>query len=118
MLSFFLTLSRLLKVVFHGMQDRVFLALSFLYAIILLSATLFYHGVEKWSWLDSLLFAISTSATVFITGLIPQTSMGKVFTILYLLVSVGIFFLLVAKIAHIMLNANRRYKNIKQPDQE
>ena len=51
----------------------------------------FYHLVEKWSWFDSLWFTIVTIATIGYGDFIPRTVEGKIFTMLYVFVGIGLF---------------------------
>lgn len=46
--------------------------------------------VEGWSFLDAVYFSIITLSTVGYGDLAPQTTLGKLFTILYVLVGVGL----------------------------
>ena len=95
MLSFILTLKRLLNALYKAMKEQVFKSLLTTLALILLSGTLFYHKTEGWSLLDSLYFSfVSLVPTGLNTGLIPQTDLSKWFTMLYLLVGVGIMLML------------------------
>ncbi len=50
----------------------------------------FYHNVEGWSWLDALYFSVITLATVGFGDLSPETDVGKLFTIFYVLAGIGI----------------------------
>ena len=52
--------------------------------------TVFYHFVEKWSWLNSLYFCVVTLATVGYGDYAPTTDLSKVFTIFYILTGVAI----------------------------
>ncbi|WP_409755180.1 potassium channel family protein [Aestuariivirga sp.] len=54
-------------------------------------ATLFYWLVEGWSLLDSAYFSVVTIATVGYGDLAPQTTAGKIFTILYIMAGIGLF---------------------------
>lgn len=51
---------------------------------------IFYHKVEKLSWLDSAYFTVITLATVGFGDITPHTDLGKVFTIFYVIVGIGI----------------------------
>lgn len=53
--------------------------------------TVFYHLVEKWRWLDSLYFTVITLATVGYGDYAPKTDAGKIFTIFYVFIGIGIF---------------------------
>jgi len=67
--------------------------------LLLVSGTLFYSSVEGWYWLDALYFRVATVATAGDGDLAPTTPFGKVFTIVYILVGVGVFVAIAAKIA-------------------
>lgn len=51
----------------------------------------FYHFIEKLSWLDSLYFCVVTLATVGYGDITPKTPFGKLFTTFYILIGIGIF---------------------------
>jgi voltage-gated potassium channel len=59
--------------------------------LVLISGVVFYTQVEGWSVVDALYFAVITMATIGYGDLSPETTTGKVFTMFYALVSVGIF---------------------------
>jgi voltage-gated potassium channel len=52
--------------------------------------TVFYHRVEGFSFLDSVYFCVITLATVGYGDLTPKTDAGKIFTMFYVLIGVGI----------------------------
>ena len=67
----------------------------FRYALIAVSVTLttgtiFYHFVEKWSYLDAYYFSVVTLATVGYGDYVPKTVPGKIFTTFYIFAGVGI----------------------------
>ena len=105
MLSFALTLMRLFKAIWRSWQAPVFRATLSLAALILMSGTIFYHSVEGWSWVDALYFSVMTVSTVGTSDLVPQTEFGKLFTIIYIFVGVGVFVLLFMQFAQGLLRA-------------
>lgn len=96
MISFILlfrSLWHILKILFKQEEQKaVLLAVLF----ILVIGTLFYHNVEGMAYLDALYFAVMTLATVGYGDFIPHTTLGKLFTIVYVLIGVGILTALIA----------------------
>jgi voltage-gated potassium channel len=58
--------------------------------VVLAGGTVFYHFIEKWSWVNSWYFCVVTLATVGYGDLVPKTDFGKLFTTLYIIVGAGI----------------------------
>ena len=52
--------------------------------------TLICHFVEGWSWLDSLYFSVITLTTIGYGDFSPQTDLGKIFTLPYIVVGVAL----------------------------
>ena len=103
MVSFWLTVWRLLKAVHRSWSKPHFKAAFFLATAILLSGTVFYRTVEGWSWTDSMYFSVTTMSTVGLGDLSPETVLGKLFTVIYIFVGVGVFVLLFAQFAKALL---------------
>lgn len=60
-------------------------------AVFITFGAVFYHLVEKFSWLDSFYFTFITLATIGYGDLTPKTPAGKIFTMFYALFGVTIF---------------------------
>ncbi len=86
-------------------QMRLLLALVFTQIGI---ATTFYHWVEKWSWLDAFYFSVITIATVGYGDLAPKTDPGKLFTVFYILLGIGLFVTATATLASQRLAAAQK----------
>jgi voltage-gated potassium channel len=108
MTSFFLTLMRLFSAIWRGKEDPELKALFLLLIVVLVSGVLFYTQVEGWSVIDAMYFAVITMSTIGYGDLSPETTFGKVFTMFYALLSVGIFVSLAAKIGSILLEKERQ----------
>ena len=74
--------------------------------------TLAYSAVEGWSLLDSLYFCVMTAATVGFGDLAPRTDLGKAFTIVYVLIGVGLLVLVLSRLASGMVE--RRLATVAQ----
>lgn len=53
---------------------------------------LFYHTVEGLGWIDAFYFSVVTLTTVGYGDISPQTDLGKIFTVFYILTGIGIMF--------------------------
>ena len=98
MTSFFMTLLRFFSAFARSLEDPEFRAMFLILVALLVSGTVFYSGVEGWSVIDALYFSVMTLATVGYGDLAPSTGFSKIFTILYVIVGVGVFVSFIAKL--------------------
>ncbi|QJF51966.1 potassium channel family protein [Roseobacter ponti] len=117
MFPFALTTLRLLKAIIRSWSIPTFRAGLALAVLLLLSGTLFYRSIEGWSWVDSLYFSATTMSTVGFGDLSPQTDAGKLFTVLYIFVGVGVFVALFAQFARALLHIEDNDKSDKTAGQ-
>lgn len=103
MLPFALTVLRFLKAIFRSWSDETFRAGLAVAILILLSGTVFYRTIEGWSWLDSLYFSVTIMSTVGLGDFSPATEFGKLFTVFYIFVGVGVFVALFAQFARALV---------------
>lgn len=61
--------------------------------------TTFYHHVEGWDWLDSLSSCVITLATIGCGALTPKTPQGRVFTIFFVSLGIGLLATFFSKLA-------------------
>ena len=105
MISFFLTANRLLKALIKAIKQPIFKSLIFTLFLIILSGTLFYSKVEGWPYIDAIYFAVvSLIPSSLETGLSPITTIGKIFTMMYLVVGVGVMIGLIGIIGKAVLD--------------
>jgi voltage-gated potassium channel len=71
-------------------SDVAFRTLLALVVSLLVSATTFFTLVEGWRVLDSFYFSVTTLTTVGFGDPAPATAAGKIFTILYIFVGLGV----------------------------
>jgi voltage-gated potassium channel len=110
MLSFLVTLLRLVRTVRHVLHDSEFRALLIVISLLLVSGTVFYTTVEGWRSLDALYFSLATISTVGYGDVTPRTPFGKAFTMVFIVVGVGAFIALAGKLAGAMMRPPSRHK--------
>ena len=108
MIPFLYTFYRFGRGIWSSLKDPEFEALFSLLLITLGSGTYFYHVTEGWGWLDSLYFSVTTLTTVGYGDFSPHTVAGKLFTIAYLFVGIGI---LLSFINYVAAEAIEQRKN-------
>ncbi|WP_280771736.1 potassium channel family protein [Salipaludibacillus daqingensis] len=105
MISFLITFQRMVRAIIRGLKEPEFQVLLTLTFFTLLSGTIFYSTVENLRVLDALYFSVTTLSTVGYGDFSPQTDFGKVFTIIYIFVGVGMIVAFVSKIfEYVQLN--------------
>ena len=82
----FLVFIRILR---NALKDPAFRGLSTSVALVLAIGTAVYPIMEDWSVLDSLYFCVITLTTVGFGDITPETTAGKIFTILYVFIGLG-----------------------------
>lgn len=90
MVPFLWILIRFARALWRSLKDPEFQGLFFLVIVMLVSGTFFYWRVEGWSLLDSLYFSVTTLTTVGYGDFSPTTTAGKIFTIFYIFIGLGI----------------------------
>jgi voltage-gated potassium channel len=78
---------RALAAMLHDPEERGPLLLV---ASLLIVGTTFYAIVEGWSVVDAVYFCAMSLATVGYGDVVPETAAGKLFTVVYVLVGIGI----------------------------
>lgn len=110
MLSFILTLRRMVKAFFHLMKNKEFQVLLGLTLTILLSGTIFYATVEGFSVVDALYYSVAVLTTVGSATLEPATDFGKIFTIFYTITGIGVMLSLILQIS-VQMRTKRSDRN-------
>jgi len=103
-----LALARLLKGIYHSGKDPEFRGLLLLMLALLFSGTFFYVKVENMSPIDALYICVMTMSTIGYADFIPSTTLSKVFTMIYALISIGAFVGVVTKLAEVMIKGKHR----------
>lgn len=72
------------------LKDKEYRELLLTTFLVLTGGTIAYHYLEAWSWVDSIYFSVVTLTTVGFGDFAPQTDEGKIFTIFYIIIGIGI----------------------------
>ena len=99
MLSFLLTLARFFRAIARAWSDPLFRSTLALTVVLLISGTAFYTTVERLTPLDALYLSVMTLTTVGYGDVHPVTAAGKVFTMIYVFVGVGVLIAFVTRLA-------------------
>jgi len=67
--------------------------------ILLLGSTV-YHFLEGWTWIDSLYFSVITLTTIGYGDFSPTTDAGKLFTIFYIIIGLGMILTFINAVYH------------------
>lgn len=72
------------------LSDRNYRHLLMTTIFILLAGSIVFHYLEGWSYIDALYFSIITLTTIGYGDFSPQTDAGKIFTIFYIIIGIGV----------------------------
>ena len=98
-------LIRGLRNFFHDPAGQATLGVA---SVVIATGTVFYRIVEDLRWIDSLYFSVITLTTVGYGDISPTTTSGKIFTMVYVVVGIGIFVALVTEIAGHLIDARKQ----------
>lgn len=105
---------------FRGFRDAItdpgVRVLIILTATIVCAGALFYSMVEGWGFIDSLYFAMVTIATVGYGDFAPQTTLGRLFTVGYIVIGIGLFVALASAFADHFIRRARDEFGIESND--
>ena len=77
-------------------------------SVIIAVGTVFYHYIEGWSWIDAAYFSVITLTTIGYGNFSPTTDLGKLFTIGYIIVGVGVILGFVNAVYHHYKSQNKK----------
>jgi len=89
-----------IRTIITFIKDKEYRDLLFTTMIILALGSTVYHFIEGWSWIDSLYFSVITLTTIGYGDFSPQTNAGKLFTIFYILIGLGIILSFINTVYH------------------
>ncbi len=86
-LVLFVTLGRLYRDMIKQPETRALLLVA---CLVLLVGVVFYVNVEHWTVVNALYFCVVTLGTVGYGDITPTTDVGKLFTVAYIVVGLGV----------------------------
>lgn len=78
------------KTIINFLRDKDYRNLLFTTVLIIAFGSVVYRYLEGWSWLDSIYFSVITLTTVGYGDFSPQTDAGKLFTLFYIIIGIGV----------------------------
>lgn len=88
------------KTIATFLRDPEYRDLLFTTIIVLGLGTVIYHYLEGWSWIDCLYFSVITLTTIGYGDFSPATDAGKIFTIFYILLGLGMILSFINTVYH------------------
>jgi len=79
-----------IKTIISFVKDKEYRSLLLTTLVVLGFGSIVYHHIEGWSWVDSIYFSVITLTTIGYGDFSPQTDAGKLFTIFYIIIGIGI----------------------------
>jgi voltage-gated potassium channel len=111
---------RLVKAIYAAFCSTQVQALILVCTSIALAQAFIFMRIEDWRFLDAFYFSVVSMATVGYGDFVPQTPLGKIAALVFLMVGIGIFVLTVSSIAQVILGemspSTRHAAQEKQPD--
>jgi len=98
-----------IKIILSFLKDKQYLKLLYLTFSVIGFGTVMYRVLEGWNWVDCLYFSVVTITTVGYGDIAPTTSAGKIFTIFYIIVGLGIILNFI-EIIHLHYEEEKRSK--------
>lgn len=90
MIDFFIMIAKFFAAFWRSIKRERAARAVFIFVILtLLSGMIFFSEVEHWSLLDALYYCVLTLTTVGTGNFMPQTDIGKIFTIIYIFMGIG-----------------------------
>ncbi len=106
------------KTLLQFLRDKEYRDLIFTTLVVICIGMFVYHFLEGWSWLNALYFSFITLTTVGFGDFAPKTDAGKIFTIFYIIVGIGIILSFVNTIYHHFMQQRELRKEHKKMERK
>ena len=98
----------LVNIIRSFLRDNENRKLLIITSIIIGFGTTFYHYIAGWSWLDAAYFSVVTCTTIGFGDFSPATLLGKLFTIGYIVIGVGVILGFINAVYHHYKSQNQK----------
>ncbi len=105
---------RFIDTILSFLKDPEYRNLLFLTLIVIAIGSVVFHYLEGWDWIDCVYFSIITLTTIGYGDFSPQTDAGKIFTIFYILVGIG----MILNFIHAVYNHYNAFYITRNRDEE
>lgn len=78
------------RTILSFLRDKEYRELLVTTFFVILVGSTIYHYLENWSWVDAIYFSVVTLTTVGFGDFASKTDGGKIFTIFYIIIGIGI----------------------------
>jgi voltage-gated potassium channel len=100
-----------IKTIISFIRDKEYRDLLLTTGVVLGIGSVVYHYLEGWSWIDSIYFCMITLTTIGYGDYSPQTDGGKIFTMFYIVIGLGIILSFINTVYH-------HYTNVKADEKK
>lgn len=80
----------LFRTILSFLRNKEYRSLLFASSLVLAIGTVAYQWIEGWSWIDAFYFSVITLTTIGYGDLHPVTDPGKLFTVAYIFIGLGL----------------------------
>ena len=98
----------LVNIILSFLRNNEYRKLLLITSIIIGFGTTFYHYIEVWSWIDTAYFSVITLTTIGYGDFSPATDLGKLFTIGYIVIGVGVILGFINAVYHHYKSQNQK----------
>ena len=95
------------------LKDSDYRDLLYTTLVTIAGGSIIYHDLEGWDWIDCIYFSVITLSTIGYGDFSPQTDGGKLFTIFYIIIGIGIILSFINAIYHHYSTAVKTNKSDK-----
>ena len=113
MITFWFQMKRVCRVLISIIKDDESRGLTWITLFLLFVGTMFYSKAEHFSHLDAFYFSFTTLTTIGYGDFYPVTVVGKIFTISYALIGLGVMGSFLAVVVKHFLKGKSQHKKKK-----